>query len=194
VFLIFKKELMKIMNKTALLFLVLQMISMSLAAEEQDTQLLNRSSIERKQSPKEQSTGQQTLCIIKPNVASNPETVQAINDMIVKSGLKIIDSKEVTLSFERAKEFYREHEGKDFFQELCAFMSSKKVIVQILEGENAVQVYRELMGPTNPAKDVDKKTIRGKFGDSIDKNSVHGSDKPESAAREIAFFFSTMKP
>ena len=131
---------------------------------------------------------EKTLSIIKPDATSRNITGK-INSMIEDAGLKIVAQKMIKLSKEQAEQFYQEHEGKSFFDNLVQFMSSAPVVVQVLEGENAISAYRTIMGATNPAV-ADKGTIRKTFALSIDKNSVHGSDSPESAAREISFFFS----
>ena len=104
------------------------------------------------------------------------------------AGLKIVASKMLHLSVEKAQGFYAEHEGKPFFNALVEFMTSGPVIVQVLAGENAIMLNRELMGNTNP-KEADAGTIRADFAESIDANAVHGSDSPVSAQREIAYFF-----
>ena len=134
---------------------------------------------------------EQTLSIIKPDATTRNITGQ-INAMIENAGLKIVAQKMVKLSKEQAQKFYAEHQGKGFFENLVTFMSSAPIIVQVLEGENAISSYRKIMGATNP--DVaEEGTIRKTFALSIDKNSVHGSDSPESAAREIAFFFTSIE-
>ena len=134
---------------------------------------------------------EQTLSIIKPDATTRNITGQ-INAMIENAGLKIVAQKMVKLSKEQAQKFYAEHQGKGFFENLVTFMSSAPIIVQVLEGENAISSYRKIMGATNP--DVaEEGTIRKTFALSIDKNSVHGSDSPESAAREIAVFFTSIE-
>ena len=131
---------------------------------------------------------ERTLSIIKPD-ATTKNITGKINAMIEDSGLKIVAQKMIRLSKEQAEGFYAEHNGKPFFENLVKFMTSAPVVVQVLEGENAIANYRKIMGATNP--DVaDEGTIRKTFAQSIDKNSVHGSDSPEAAAREISFFFS----
>ena len=105
-----------------------------------------------------------------------------------KGGLKIVACKMLSLSEEQAQGFYAEHAGRPFFADLCSFMRSGPVVVQVLEGENAIATNRRLMGATNPAE-ASPGTIRADFAESIDANAVHGSDAPESAAREISFFF-----
>ena len=134
---------------------------------------------------------EQTLSIIKPDATTRNITGK-INAMIEDAGLKIVAQKMVKLSKEQAQKFYAEHQGKGFFENLVTFMSSAPIIVQVLEGENAISNYRKIMGATNP--DVaEEGTIRKTFAQSIDRNSVHGSDSPESAAREIAFFFTSIE-
>lgn len=131
---------------------------------------------------------ERTLSIIKPD-ATNRNIIGKINSMIEDAGLKIVAQKMIKLSKEQAAMFYTEHHGKSFFDNLVNFMSSAPVVVQVLEADNAISLYRKIMGSTNP--DVaEEGTIRKNFALSIDKNSVHGSDSPTSAAREISFFFS----
>ena len=128
-----------------------------------------------------------TLSIIKPDaVAKN--VIGKIEQRFEDAGLKIVASKMLHLSVEKAQGFYAEHEGKPFFNALVEFMTSGPVIVQVLAGENALMLNRELMGNTNP-KEADAGTIRADFAESIDANAVHGSDSPVSAQREIAYFF-----
>ena len=128
-----------------------------------------------------------TLSIIKPDaVAKN--VIGKIEQRFEDAGLKIVASKMLHLSVEKAQGFYAEHEGKPFFNALVEFMTSGPVIVQVLAGENAITVNRELMGNTNP-KEAEAGTIRADFAESIDANAVHGSDSPVSAQREIAYFF-----
>lgn len=134
---------------------------------------------------------ERTLSIIKPDaVAKN-----AIGDIYArfeKAGLKIAAAKMLHLSRDDAAGFYAEHDGKPFFDALLEFMTSGPVMVQVLEGENAVAMNRELMGATNP-KEAAEGTIRADFAESIDANAVHGSDATESAAREIAYFFGALE-
>ena len=132
-----------------------------------------------------------TLSIIKPDATSRNITGK-INAMIEDSGLKIVAQKMIHLSKNQAEEFYAEHNGKPFFENLVKFMTSAPVVVQVLKGENAITDYRKIMGATNPAV-ADEGTIRKTFALSIDKNSVHGSDSVESAQREISFFFSQVE-
>jgi nucleoside-diphosphate kinase len=131
---------------------------------------------------------ERTFSIVKPDaVAKN--VIGKIYSRFEEAGLKIIASKMLHLSQEKAEGFYAEHKERPFFADLVAFMTSGPVMVQVLEGENAVLANRDLMGATNP-KDADVGTIRRDFADSIDANAVHGSDALASAEREIAYFFS----
>lgn len=130
---------------------------------------------------------ERTFSIIKPDaVAKN--VIGEIVSRFEKAGLRIIASRMANLTAAEAQGFYAEHEGKPFYDDLVKYMTSGPVIVQVLEGENAIALNRELMGATNP-KDAAAGTIRADFADSIDANAVHGSDSPTSAAREIAYFF-----
>ena len=130
---------------------------------------------------------EQTLSIIKPDaVERNLEN--KIKEFIEKKNLQIIKSKKVKISKEEASEFYKVHQTKPFYNDLCAYLSSGPIVAMILEKENGVLDNRELMGATNP-KDAKDGTIRKKFGISIDKNSVHGSDSVDNAKKEIEFFF-----
>jgi nucleoside-diphosphate kinase len=131
---------------------------------------------------------ERTFSIVKPDaVAKN--VIGEIVSRFEQNGLKIIASKMLHLSKEQAEGFYAVHKERPFFNDLVAFMISGPVVVQVLEGENAVLKNRELMGATNPA-DADAGTIRADFASSIDENAVHGSDATETAQEEIAFFFS----
>ena len=133
---------------------------------------------------------ERTLSIIKPDaVAKN--VIGQIYARFEGGGLKIVASRMTQLSRAEAEAFYAVHKGRPFFADLVAFMISGPVMVQVLEGENAIARNRELMGATDPKK-ADKGTIRADFADSIDANAVHGSDAPETAAVEIAFFFPAM--
>ena len=133
---------------------------------------------------------QRTLSIIKPDaVAKN--VIGEIISRFEKNDLKIIAAKLITLSDSDAGGFYAEHEGKSFYNELIAFMTSGPVFIQVLEGEDAIAKNRELMGNTDPSK-ADVGTIRADFAQTIDANAVHGSDSEKSAIREIAFFFSDL--
>ena len=130
---------------------------------------------------------EQTLSIIKPDaVERNLET--EIKKMFLDKGFKIINEKKIKIEKSEAEKFYKVHETKPFYNDLCAYLSSGPIVVMILEKENAVLANRELMGATDP-KDAKDETIRKKYGISIDKNSVHGSDSLENAKVEIDFFF-----
>ena len=130
---------------------------------------------------------EKTLSIIKPDaVERNLEN--KIKDFIEKKNLKIIKSKKVKISKEEASEFYKVHQTKPFYNDLCAYLSSGPIYVMVLEGENAVLKNREIMGATDPLK-AEEGTLRKLYGLSIDKNSVHGSDSQENAKIEIDFFF-----
>ena len=131
---------------------------------------------------------EQTLSIIKPDATSRNITGQ-VNSIIEKSGLKIIGQKRIKLTKETAGKFYEVHKERPFFKDLVSFMVSGPVIVQVLQGENAVALYRKVMGATNP-KEAEVGTIRKEFALSIEANSVHGSDSIENAKKEISFFFS----
>ena len=130
---------------------------------------------------------QRTLSIIKPDAVSK-NVIGKIISRFEDNGLKIVAGKLLSLSEEMAAGFYAEHEGRPFFKAFIEFMTSGPIFVQVLEGEDAVIKNRELMGATNP-KDAEEGTIRKKYGISIDKNSVHGSDSVENAKIEIDFFF-----
>tara|TARA_X000000950_G_scaffold273910_1_gene358269 strand:+ start:84 stop:485 length:402 start_codon:yes stop_codon:yes gene_type:complete len=130
---------------------------------------------------------EQTLSIIKPDAVER-NLGENIKNIFLKNNFKIKDSKKIHLSKDEAAEFYKVHQSKPFYNDLCAYLSSGPIIVMILEGENAVFANRKLMGATNP-KDADENTIRKLYGISIDKNSVHGSDSAENAKKEIEFFF-----
>jgi len=130
---------------------------------------------------------EQTLSIIKPDaVERNLEN--EIKSFFTDNGLKIIKSKKIKISKEEANEFYKVHQTKPFYNELCNYLSSGPIVVMILEGENAISKNREIMGATDPLK-ASEGTLRKKYGLSIDKNSVHGSDSLENAKKEINFFF-----
>ena len=130
---------------------------------------------------------EQTLSIIKPDaVERNLEN--EIKIMFTNNNFKIIKEKKIQIEKSEAEKFYKVHETKPFFNDLCAYLSSGPIVVMILEKENAVKANRDLMGATNP-KDAVEGTIRKKYGISIDKNSVHGSDSFENAKIEIDFFF-----
>jgi nucleoside-diphosphate kinase len=131
---------------------------------------------------------ERTFSIVKPDaVAKN--VIGQIYARFEKAGLRIVASKMLQLSREQAEGFYAVHKERPFYNDLVEFMMSGPVMVQVLEGENAILKNREVMGATNPAE-ADAGTIRKDFADSIDENSVHGSDAPETAAEEIKFFFS----
>lgn len=130
---------------------------------------------------------ERTLSIIKPD-AVGKNVIGEIYSRFEKAGLSIVAAKMVQLTDDTAGGFYAEHKERGFFKDLIAFMTSGPVMVQVLEGEGAVAKNRELMGATNPAEAA-AGTIRADFAVSIDANAVHGSDSPESAAREIAYFF-----
>ncbi len=133
---------------------------------------------------------ERTLSIIKPDATTRNITGK-INSMIEDAGLKIVAQKMIQLSPAQAEGFYAEHKGKSFFDNLVKFMSSAPIIVQVLEADDAITRYRKIMGATNPAV-AEEGTIRKTYALSIDKNSVHGSDSPKSAAREISYFFSNI--
>jgi nucleoside-diphosphate kinase len=130
---------------------------------------------------------ERTLSIIKPD-ATRRNLTGAVNDRFEKSGLRIVAQKRLRLTKDLAERFYAVHAQRPFYSSLVAFMTSGPVVVQVLEGENAVAKNREVMGATDPSK-ADAGTIRKDFAESIEANSVHGSDSPENAATEIAFFF-----
>ena len=130
---------------------------------------------------------EQTLSIIKPDaVERNLDNL--IKEMFINNGFKIFKEKKIQIEKSEAEKFYKVHETKPFYDDLCSYLSSGPIVVMILEKDNAVLANRELMGATNP-KDAKEGTIRKKYGISIDKNSVHGSDSPENAKIEINFFF-----
>ena len=130
---------------------------------------------------------EQTLSIIKPDaVERNLEN--EIKNFFQKNGIKIVKSKKVKVTKEEASEFYKVHESKPFYGELCNYLSSGPIVAMVLEGDSVVTKNRELMGATDPSK-AEEGTLRKKYGISIDKNSVHGSDSVENAKKEIDFFF-----
>ena len=131
---------------------------------------------------------ERTFSIIKPD-ATRRNLTGKINAIFEDAGLRIVAQKRIHMTKKQAEVFYGVHAGRPFYDELCEFMSSEPVIVQVLEGENAISKHREVMGATNPA-DADPGTIRAEFAESVGENSVHGSDAPETAAVEIAYFFS----
>lgn len=131
---------------------------------------------------------ERTLSIIKPD-ATRRNLTGKINAKLEDAGLRIVAQKRIAMTQEQAEAFYEVHRERPFYGSLVAFMTSGPVVVQVLEGDNAVAKNREVMGATNPA-DADAGTIRAEFAESIEANSVHGSDSAENAAREVAFFFS----
>jgi nucleoside-diphosphate kinase len=133
------------------------------------------------------SNTEQTLSIIKPDAVER-NLDNEIKEMFKNKGFKIAQEKKIQIEKSEAEKFYKVHETKPFYNDLCAYLSSGPIVVMILEKENAVLANRELMGATNP-KDALDGTIRKKYGISIDKNSVHGSDSSENAKIEIDFFF-----
>ena len=130
---------------------------------------------------------ERTLSIIKPDATRRNLTGQ-INARFEESGLRIVAQKRMHLTLKQAEQFYYVHNERAFFGDLCEFMSSGPIVVQVLEGEDAIAKNREIMGATNPAN-ADDGTIRKDFGESVEANSVHGSDAPETAAWEISYFF-----
>ena len=132
-----------------------------------------------------------TFSIIKPD-AVRKNNIGEILARFESAGLKIVAARLEHLSSEKAQGFYAEHEGKPFFEDLIKFMTSGPCLLQVLEGENAINLNRELMGATNPQEAIEG-TIRRDFAESIDANAVHGSDSPASAKREIEFFFQTQE-
>ena len=130
---------------------------------------------------------ERTLSILKPD-ATRRNITGKVNARFEEAGLRIVAQRRLRLSMERAEAFYAVHKDRPFYADLCGFMSSGPVVVQVLEGENAIAKNREIMGATNPA-DADPGTIRKDFAASIEANTVHGSDSPENAAEEVGFFF-----
>ena len=130
---------------------------------------------------------EQTLSIIKPDAVER-NLVDEIKKIFIKNNLTIKEDKKIHLTKEEAAEFYKVHQSKPFYDDLCSYLSSGPILVMILEGENAVLLNRKLMGSTDP-KNAEEQTIRKLYGISIDKNSVHGSDSPDNAKQEINFFF-----
>ena len=133
------------------------------------------------------SNSEQTLSIIKPDAVERNLESQ-IKKIFISDGFKIIKDKKIQITKSEAENFYKVHQTKPFYNDLCAYLSSGPIVVMILEKENAVISNRKIMGSTNP-KDAEDGTIRKKYGISIDKNSVHGSDSLENAKTEIDFFF-----
>jgi nucleoside-diphosphate kinase len=134
---------------------------------------------------------ERTFSIIKPD-ATRRNLADKINARFTARGLRIVAQQKLQLTRAQAEEFYAVHKARPFYNSLVAFMTSGPVVVQVLEGENAVALNREIMGATDPAK-ADPGTIRKDFAESIEANSVHGSDSPENAAQEIAFFFADIE-
>ena len=130
---------------------------------------------------------EETLSIIKPDAVER-NLIDQIKNIFIKNGLNIKAIKKIHITKDEAAEFYKVHQSKPFYSDLCAYLSSGPIVVMILEGTNAVTANRKLMGATNP-KDAEDNTIRKLYGISIDKNSVHGSDSIENAKKEIEFFF-----
>ena len=130
---------------------------------------------------------ERTFSIIKPD-ATRRNLTGAITKMLEDAGLRVVASRRIRMTREQAEGFYAVHRERPFYNDLCTFMTSGPVVVQVLEGDNAVARNREVMGATNPA-DADEGTIRKAYAESIEANSVHGSDSAENAAREVAFFF-----
>ena len=130
---------------------------------------------------------EQTLSIIKPDAVER-NLIEDIKSIFIKNNLIIKDNKKIHLTKEEAAEFYKVHQSKPFYNDLCSYLSSGPIVVMILEGKNAILNNRKIMGATDP-KNAKQNTIRNLYGLSIDKNSVHGSDSLENAKREINFFF-----
>ena len=130
---------------------------------------------------------EQTLSIIKPDAVER-NLIDEIKSIFEKNKLKVKEDKKIHITKEEAAEFYKVHQSKPFYDDLCSYLSSGPIVVMILEGENAVLQNRKLMGATDPKK-ADENTIRKLYGISIDKNSVHGSDSAGNAKKEISFFF-----
>jgi nucleoside-diphosphate kinase len=130
---------------------------------------------------------EQTLSIIKPDAVER-NLIEDIKNIFKKNNLIVKESKKIHITKDEAAEFYKVHQSKPFYSDLCTYLSSGPIVVMILEGENAVLANRKIMGSTNP-KDAEANTIRKLYGISIDKNSVHGSDSIDNARKEIKFFF-----
>ena len=133
----------------------------------------------------------QTFSIIKPD-ATKRNITGSINQLIEKNGLRIIAQKRIKLTTQQAEQFYNVHNDKPFFNELVQYMTSEPVVVQVLQSDDAVKKYREVMGATNP-DDAEDGTIRKMFGLNVQENSVHGSDSDENAEKEIEFFFNKVE-
>ncbi|MBT3909929.1 MAG: nucleoside-diphosphate kinase [Rhodospirillaceae bacterium] len=134
---------------------------------------------------------ERTLSIIKPD-ATRRNLTGKINARFEDAGLRIVAQKRLQLTKEQAEGFYYVHQERSFFGDLVEFMTSGPVVVQVLEGENAIQANRDIMGATNPAN-ADEGTIRKDFAENVEANSVHGSDSPESAAEEICYYFAKLE-
>ena len=134
---------------------------------------------------------ERTFSIVKPDATARNLT-GAVNAMIEEAGLRIVAQRRIRMTEEQAKGFYAVHAGRPFYSDLVAFMTSGPVVVQVLEGEDAIARYRDVMGATDPAEAAGG-TIRKLFAENIERNSVHGSDAPETAATEIGFFFSDVE-
>ena len=130
---------------------------------------------------------EKTLSIIKPDAVER-NLIDEIKNIFIKNNLNIKESKKIQITKDEAAEFYKVHQSKPFYNDLCAYLSSGPIVVMILEGENAIASNRKIMGATNPL-DAEENTIRKLYGISIDKNSVHGSDSADNAKKEIEFFF-----
>ena len=130
---------------------------------------------------------QKTLSIIKPDAVER-NLSEVIKQKFLENKLKIIKTKKIQITKDEASDFYKVHQSKPFYEKLCNYLSSGPIVVMVLEGENAIQENRRIMGATDP-KNAEEGTIRKQYGISIDKNSVHGSDSPENATKEINFFF-----
>ena len=131
----------------------------------------------------------QTLSIINPDAVER-NLIEKIKEFFLKNKLKIVKTKKIQITKDEAAEFYKVHQTKPFYDKLCNYLSSGPIVVMILEGDNAIQENRKIMGATDP-KNAEAGTIRKQYAISIDKNSVHGSDSPENAKKEIDFFFKT---
>ena len=132
---------------------------------------------------------EQTLSIIKPDAVER-NLIEEIKSIFIRNDLRIKDNKKIHISKEEAAEFYKVHQSKPFYNDLCNYLSSGPIVVMILEGKDAIVKNREIMGATDP-KNADENTIRKLYGISIDKNSVHGSDSSDNAKKEINFFFNS---
>lgn len=130
---------------------------------------------------------ERTFSIIKPDATKRNLTGKIVAKF-EEAGLRVVASKRIQMTLAQAQQFYGVHKDRPFFGELCEFMISEPIVVQVLEGENAIAKYRDVMGATNP-EDAAEGTIRASFAESIEANTVHGSDAPETAAQEIPFFF-----